>query len=202
MRNILRIVVALGFMLAFSRVCYAAGDPAPGQLKASSDVSTLVAELQSDNGSNRIHAARALVAVGPSAAQALAHAIGYGPWEKTAMIDAFVSLGSDAVPMMLALIRTEQSWELRHNPGLDGILKMGTNALPGLEEALREPDWEIRGCVIDCLRLLQGDPGPEKDCVRLLVQEAKADKEEKLRAYAADALGYSALWGRHSAQCH
>lgn len=196
-----RILIALAFMHAVSQTCCAAGGPAPDQFKTASDVSALVAELQSDNGSNRIQAARALVAVGPSAAQALAKAIGPIPSEKpaSAMIDAFVSLGSDAVPMMLALIRSEQSWELRHNPGLDGILKMGTNALPGLEQALRAPDWETRGCVIDCLRLLQGDPGPAKGCVRLLVQEAKTDEEEKIRVYAADALGYSALFGRRSA---
>jgi hypothetical protein len=131
-----RILVALWFMLAVVRPCYAAGEAAPGQFKASSEVSALVAELQSDNASNRIHAARALVAVGPSSAQALAQAMGHRPSEKTAsaMIDAFVRLGSDAVPMMLALIRTEQSWELRHNPGLSGILKMGTSA----EDALKE----------------------------------------------------------------
>jgi len=69
----------LGLMLAVSRVCSAAGDPAPDQFKASSEVSALVAELQSDNDSNRIHAARALISVGPSAAQALAQARGHEP---------------------------------------------------------------------------------------------------------------------------
>jgi HEAT repeat protein len=187
-------------MLAVGRLCYAAGEPAPSPLKAPSGVSALVAELQSDNASNRLHAARALVAVGPSAVQALAHAMGHGAPDKTrsAMIDAFVSLGSEAVPMMLALIRTEQSWELRHNPGLDGILRMGTNALPGLAEALRAPEREMRGCVIDSLLLLQLVPGAEKSCVRLLIQEAKTDQDEKLRIYAADALGYLLLRGKES----
>src|SRR5260370_32083876 len=167
-----RTLAALCFTLALGRLCYAAGELVPAQFQESSEVSGLVAELQSDNASNRIHAAKALVAVGPSAAQALADAMRHRSSEKTtsAMIDAFVGLGSDAVPMMLALSRTEQSFELRHNPGLHGILKMGTNALPGLEEALRAPDWKIRGNVIDSLRLLQGVPDSEKGCVRILVQ--------------------------------
>jgi HEAT repeat protein len=188
-----RSLTSLGLIFAVGRLCYAADEPAPGQVKASAEVSALVAELQSDNASKRVHAAKVLVAVGPSAAPALAHALGPSPSQKTtsAMIDAFVDLGSDAVPMMLALIRTEQSFELRHNPGLHGLLRMGTNALPGLEAALRSPDWKIRGNVIDTLRLLQGVPGSEQGCVRLLVQEAKADQNEDLRAYAADALGYS-----------
>jgi len=171
--------------------CIWAAEPASD--KSNAEVSALVAELQSQNASNRIHAAKALVAVGPSAAQPLAHAMGPSQPEKTAsaMLDAFVSLGPDAVPMMLALIRTEQSFELRHNPGLHGILKMGTNALPGLEEAFRSPDWVTRGNTIDSLRLLQGMEGTEKGCVKLLVHEAKTDELEKLRAYAADALGYS-----------
>jgi HEAT repeat protein len=187
---------ALWLLLVLGRLCSAAAEPALAQFNEPSEVSGLVAELQSDNASNRLYAARALVAVGPSAAQALADAMTHKSSEKAtaAMIDAFVGLGSDAVPMMLALIRAEQSFELRHNPGLHGILKMGTNALPGLEEALRTPDWKIRGNVIDSLRLLQGVPGSEKGCVRLLVQQAKADETEELRAYAIDALGYSRLW--------
>jgi HEAT repeat protein len=193
-----RILVALSFTLALGRFCYAAAETDPGQSQASPEVSVLVAELQSDNASNRVHAARALVAVGPAGAQAVAQAMRHRPSEKTvsAMIDAFVAVGSDAVPIMLALIRAEQSWELRHNPGLNGILQMGTNALPGLEAALRSPDWETRGCVIDTLRLLQGAPDSQMACIRLLVQEAKGDSEEKLRVYATDALGYSRLWGQ------
>jgi HEAT repeat protein len=196
-----RFLAALSSILAFGRICFAVGEATPGQLRASSEVSALVGELQTDNALDRVRAARALVAVGPSAAPALAQAMRQRPSEKTApaMIDAFVGLGSDAVPMMLALIRTEQSWELRRNPGLNGILKMGTNALPGLEAALRSPDWETRGCVIDSLRLLQGVSDSQKTCVRLLIEEAKGDPEEKLRVYATDALGYSGLWGRHSA---
>jgi hypothetical protein len=180
--------------------CLWAAEPASD--KISPDVSALVAELQSPNTSNRIHAAKALVAVGPSVAPALAQAMGPRQPEKTtsAMLDAFVSLGSEAVPMMLALIRTEQSFELRHNPGLHGILKMSTNALPGLELALRAPDWVTRGNVIDSLRLLQGMDGAEKSCVRLLVHEAKTDELEKLRAYAADALGYSHTFSWPSGQ--
>jgi hypothetical protein len=136
-----------------------------------------------------------LVAIGPSAAQTLAQAMGPRTAEKTtsAMLDAFVSLGSDAVPMMLALIRTEQSFEMRHNPGLHGLLKMGTNALPGLQEALHAPDWVIRGNVIDSLRILQQMADTQKGSVSLLVQEAKADPKEDLRVYAVDALGYSFL---------
>lgn len=194
----MRILAALWFMIAVARLSYAAVEPTPGKSQPSPELSALVAELQSDNVSNRIHAARALVAVGASAAPALAHAMGPSQSEKTtsAMIDAFVGLGSGAVPMMLALIRTEQSFELRHNPGLHGLLKMGTNALPGLEQALHAPEWIIRGNVIDSLRILQHTTETEKGCVRLLVQEAKTDEDEKLRAYAADALGYSYSWRR------
>src|SRR5262245_2974357 len=104
--------------------CLLAAEPASD--KPTAEVSALVAELQSQNASNRLHAARALIAIGPSAAQPLARAMGPRQSEKTrsAMIEAFVELGSDAVPMMLALIRTEQSFELRHNPGLYGLLNM------------------------------------------------------------------------------
>lgn len=49
------------------------------------------------------------------------------------------------------------------------------------------------------MRLLQGEPDSAAGCAKLLVQEAKTDKDEKLRVYAADALGYSGLPGWHSA---
>src|SRR5437762_1441074 len=127
-------ILILSYLLCAG--CLWAAESAPDNSNA--EFPALIAELQSQNASNRIHAARALVAIGPSAAQTLAQAMGPRAAEKTtsAMLDAFVSLGSDAVPMMLALIRTEQSFEMRHNPGLHGLLKMGTNALPGLQEAL------------------------------------------------------------------
>jgi len=194
-----RILAALCFILSLGRSCYAESETAPAQVKGSSQISGLIVELSSDNASNRIYAAKSLVAIGPSAAKPLSDAMRRSSPEKTtsaAMIDAFVGLGSDAVPMMLALIGAEESFELRHNPGLLGILKMGTNALPGLEEALRAPDWKIRGNVIDSLRILQAVPGSENACIRLLVQEAKADEMEKLRLYATDALGYLRIWTR------
>src|SRR5262245_13334185 len=79
----MRIFVALGFMLTVGPPCRAAGQLSPSQFKASPEVSALIAELRSANASNRTHAAKALVAIGPSAARSLGQAMAHWPYEKT-----------------------------------------------------------------------------------------------------------------------
>jgi HEAT repeat protein len=100
--------------------------------------------LEKDKGVH-LHAAQELLAIGEPAYQALYEAMSsrYNPtWQNA--FQAFVEIGPEAVPAMLAVICLETTGELRHNGGAAVILEMGKTALPQLEEALKNENQEVR----------------------------------------------------------
>jgi len=108
-------------------------------------------------------------------------------------LEAFVEVGPEAVPMMLELMRQEKTGLLHDNPGISGLIQMGTNAMPGLVKTLQDPNPEVRGVTIDALRILAGAQETCTPSAHLLIHAAKTERDDSLRVYAIDALGYFGL---------
>jgi HEAT repeat protein len=152
-------------------------------------------QLQSKDAKVSDNAAKALLKQSTNSWDQIAKAVWGAGMDATSTraLDAFVRQGSNAVPLMLGLIRREQTGLLRHNPGLSGLLKMGTNALPGLENGLQDPDPDVRGATISVLPIVAGAQETQIRSALLLIRVAKMEKDETLRVYAIDALGYFGL---------
>ncbi len=108
-------------------------------------------------------------------------------------LDALVQQGTNAVPLMLSLVRRESSWELRHNGGAEGLIRMGTNALPGLEQALGAPERDERAAAVSILRLVSIERQTKTQATQLLIRAAQREQDDWVRVYAIDALGYTSL---------
>jgi HEAT repeat protein len=149
-------------------------------------------QLQSKDAKVSDNAAKALLKQSTNSWDQIAKCVWGAGMDATSTraLDAFVRQGSNAVPLMLGLVRGD----LRHNPGLSGLLKMGTNALPGLENGLHDPDPDVRGATISVLRIVAGAQETRIQSALLLIRAAKMETDETLRVYAIDALGYFGLY--------
>lgn len=189
------LVIALVCQLSSCVFAHGADEFKSVELNENPTVTELVAQLHSNDKSNRIAAARALVKIGPSASEQVGKAVwgNFADTNAARALGAFVEVGPEAVPMMLELVRQENTGLLRHNPGISGLIQMGTNAIPGLSKTLQDPNPEVRGATIDALRILGMG---QKTCVpaaQLLIHAAKTETDNSLRVYAIDALGYFGL---------
>lgn len=162
----------------------------PGQ-NEKLQIANWVEQLQANDAKVRTEAARSLLQQGTNAWDEIAKAVWGDFMNKSSAraLDAFVQQGSDAVPLMLGLIHREHTGLLDRNPGITGLFKMGTNAMPGLAKTLQDPDPAVRFSAIDPLRIL-GD----SSSAHLLVTAAKTEKDNGIRLYAIDALGYFGLF--------
>jgi HEAT repeat protein len=109
--------------------------------------------LESELAPARLAAARILVAAGLSAYPIITKAIEdpYKPiWDKT--VNSLVTIGPDAVPALLAVLRVDDSGDLRHTGAIPALLRIGSDALPGMEKAFGDPEWEVRATAAVALR--------------------------------------------------
>jgi HEAT repeat protein len=193
----LRVSLIAALVCQLSSCVFARGADAlkSNEINENPTVTALVAQLHSHDKSNRVAAARALVKIGPSASEQVGKAV-WGDFADTnaaLALGAFVEVGPEAVPMMLELVRQENTGLLRHNPGISGLIQMGTNAIPGLLKTLQDPNPEVRGATIDALRILGTVQETCVPAAHLLVHAARTERDDSLRVYAIDALGYFGL---------
>jgi HEAT repeat protein len=189
------LIIAVICQLSCCVLVRAADESKSNEINERSAVADLIGQLHSNDKSNRIAAARALVKIGPSTSEQVGNAVwgNFMDTNATLALEAFVEVGPEAVPMMLELMRQEKTGLLHDNPGIGGLIQMGTNAMPGLVKTLQDPNPEVRGVTIDALRILAG---AQEICIpsaHLLIHAAKTERDDSLRVYAIDALGYFGL---------
>jgi HEAT repeat protein len=187
------ILIAISFLSGCSSPTGTRGDRSGDAKQYPTATQQLAAKLQSDDPSKRIAAARALVKIEPIPSAEVMHWVEVDSSDKTKdrALDAFVELGSEAVPMMLGLIREEKSGTLRRNGGLHGLFRMGSNSIPGLDKAMRDQTPGVRLALVSALRLLGGADGMALPAARLLIQAAKTETNQRTRIYAIDSLAFS-----------
>jgi HEAT repeat protein len=186
-------IAGISFYLAATAIIFGAAGTNAAITNQNSNVSALIQQLDDNDESTRLAAAKALIKIGPSVLREVGAAVSILRGHKAdRAIAAFTSVGSDAVPMMMALVR--QSGDLHDNSGVAVLAGMGSNAIPGLEITLRDRDPEMRGATIDVLRIFFQVPDARLPAAHLLILAATTEKDDLLRVYAIDALGYFGLF--------
>jgi len=168
--------------------------PALGEEGLSARVDALAAQLLGTNKLSRMDAARELIRIGKPGVRELNQVLFGDLWKVMGAnahlaLSAFADVGPESVPIMVELIRGADSFDFNFNPGVTGILILGTNAFPGLEKLLRDPDPEMRHVTIYAARILGMSPETCAGAARLLIGAAKDDIDVRVRCNAVFSLG-------------